>query len=198
MEYQFRPLEIWPSERTRNRQPSKFRTPWSRTIELLERELRHLRARQIVIQADCDTSEIRLDGMLRANAKLNSPAVILSFESKVGPLSYPCDRFNDWQDNVRAIACSLEALRAVDRYGVTRRSEQYRGWARLPGPVDEAMSVSNARAIIAEACGSRVDWAEPFQSNAVRQAKARTHPDRGGSADAFKRVCNAAQLLGVG
>jgi len=33
---------------------------------------------------------------------------------------------------MRAIALSLQALRAVDRYGVARRAEQYRGWKQLP------------------------------------------------------------------
>lgn len=197
MDYQFRPLESWPGERTRSRKRSAFRTGWTKTLELLERELKLLGARQIVIQADCADTEIRNDGMLRASARLNSPAVILSFESKIGPLSYPCDRFDSWQDNIRAIACSLEALRSVDRYGVTRRSEQYRGWARLPQPTAGTMTVAEAKAIIVEACGEPVTWHEPYQSNTVRKAKVKSHPDRGGNAEQFKRVCNAAEVLGL-
>lgn len=42
-----------------------------------------------------------------------------------GHLSYPCDTFTTLQDNLRVIALALEALRMVDRYGVTRRGEQY-------------------------------------------------------------------------
>lgn len=33
-----------------------------------------------------------------------------------------------WQHNVRSIALGLEALRAVDRYGITRRGQQYAGF----------------------------------------------------------------------
>lgn len=64
MEYQFRVLESWPGERTRTRLRSSFRTAWQKTLDLLERELKFLSARQVVIQADCDASEIRLDGMI--------------------------------------------------------------------------------------------------------------------------------------
>src|SRR5579863_10251967 len=57
--------------------------------------------------------------MLYAGAKLRTQGIILTFNSKHGPLSYPCDKYSNWQANLRAIALSLEALRAVDRYGVT-------------------------------------------------------------------------------
>ena len=55
-------------------------------------------------------------------------------------MSYPCDKYSNWQANLRAIALSLEALRAEDRYGVTRRAEQYKGWAKLLPPNAEFAS----------------------------------------------------------
>jgi hypothetical protein len=35
-----------------------------------------------------------------------------------------------WQDNLRAVALGLEALRRVERYGIAQRGEQYAGWRR--------------------------------------------------------------------
>jgi hypothetical protein len=203
MEYQFRPLEAWPGERTRVRKRAQFRAKFSDTVDRLERELHKLGARNVVIQADCDPSEIRLDGMLRSGAKLRGPGVILSFDSKVGPLSYPCDRYLDYQDNLRAIALSLEALRAVDRYGVTRRAEQYRGWAKLPGPGPSANgheSLENAAAFIARNSVSytreEVLSAADLFRDAYRQAAAKLHPDRNGGDDAaFKRLQAAREIL---
>ena len=199
MEYQFRPIEQWPGKRTRAPKRSQFSAGWSKTLELLERELSHLRARNIVIQADCDESQIRLDGMLRASARMNSQGIILSFDSSHGPLSYPCDRFDRWQDNVRAIALALEALRTVDRYGVTRNAEQYKGWAKLPPPPASSFdieTVDQARSEILKACGlDSVIWSDPWQSNAIRLAKRKTHPDHGGDSTEFKRVCRAEELI---
>jgi hypothetical protein len=43
-------------------------------------------------------------------------------------LIYATDACELWQHNVRSIALGLEALRAVDRYGITRRGEQYAGF----------------------------------------------------------------------
>lgn len=43
-------------------------------------------------------------------------------------LVYATDTCVLWQHNVRSIALGLEALRAVDRYGITKRGEQYAGF----------------------------------------------------------------------
>lgn len=127
-------LSAWPTTPTlaNKRKRSQFSSSWSNTVGLLESELNAIQASNIVLQADCDRDQIRIDGQLRATAKLRGPGVILSFDSKKGACSFPCDKFTDWQSNVRAIALSLQALRAVDRYGVTKSNEQYRGWNALP------------------------------------------------------------------
>lgn len=142
-----RPIERWPGEPTKERKRAPFRVGYSETMKLLEYELDKLDVRNVVLQMDCNERDIRVDGELRASAKPNSPAIILAFEyfvwggtynekgQRLGrylPLSFPCDTFDDWQDNLRAIALAMEALRKVDRYGVTRSGEQYKGWLALP------------------------------------------------------------------
>ena len=53
---------------------------------------------------------------------------MVAFESKHGPLKYATDVFDHWHANLRAIALGLEALRKVERYGITQRGEQYTGF----------------------------------------------------------------------
>lgn len=130
-EYQIEPLGNWTDPVTVDRPACRFRAPWSDTLELLRSEAEKLDASIIVLQVDVERGEIRRDGMLRAGAKVRFPGVRVSFESRYGPLTYATDRFDDWRDNVRALALSLQALRAVDRYGVTRRGEQYTGWLSI-------------------------------------------------------------------
>ena len=43
-------------------------------------------------------------------------------------LVYATDCCVFWQHNLRSIALGLEALRAVDRYGISRRGQQYAGF----------------------------------------------------------------------
>lgn len=201
MDIRFVALEKWPVAPTpsHRRVDSPFRAKWAQTIDLLETELNHLKAKEIVIQADCDRSQIRLDGLMRADAKLRGPGVVLSFESKHGPLSYPCDQYKDWQDNVRAIALSLEKLRAVDRYGVTRQAEQYKGWARLPDK-----SQSGPFATPSAAC----DWltkelaitvpvpsCDEHRATLRKAAMAAFHPDRNAGDDARWKLWTAAAAV---
>jgi len=197
LEYQFRPLNQWPGQPTKQRRRSQFSAGWTSTLHDLERELQYLRAKNIVLQATVTADEIRNDGMLRANARPRTPQVIISFDSKHGPLSYPCDTFDAWQDNVRAIALALKALRDVDRYGVTRRAEQYTGWARLPPPRSElTQEVTLAAATLIEhAKSSEKQVSRENVEDLYRAACLNVHPDRGGNAKTFSIVNEAMETL---
>src|SRR5205807_9216809 len=112
-------------------------------LEQLQHDLHLLDAVEpVVLEAGYLPHEIRMDGLPRRGARPSDPAVIVSFDSRVGPLRYGCDTFSTHDDNLRAIALALEALRAVDRYGVTKRGEQYQGWSALPPSAKPGMSRS--------------------------------------------------------
>lgn len=195
MHWQIEPMQSWPYEETRSRRSSPFRATWSDTLNLLERELGYLGARgAIAMRVVADDADIRLDGMLRARAKVLHPGVALSFQSKYGPLSYPCDTFSgSWQSNARAIALALEALRKVDRYGVTKHGEQYAGWRAIEAPAPAGFSsVSEALAWLREFTQSSPDV--PV-ANLLRKASRQAHPDAGGSPEDWNRVDAARQIV---
>ena len=214
MNFTFRPLVMWPGQTTRDRRNSPFRARYADTMERLQRELTHLDARNPVIQIDVTERDIRLDGLPRSDARVQSPGVVVSFESRFGPLRYPCDRFEDWKGNLRAIALALESLRRVDRYGVTRRGEQYTGWKALPpgtaGDAGEAMTLQDAAAFIAghwsgfavdDAYESGSEAAELIASDvgayrrAYRSVALQLHPDRGGPEAEFVTLQKAKRVL---
>jgi hypothetical protein len=197
LDIEFRPISQWPGVLTARRKRAQFRASYSDTLTLLKSELRQLAAREIAIQIAVQTREIRNDGLPRADMRAPShPGVILSFVSKHGPLSYPCDVFDDWRDNLRAIALSLEHLRAVDRYGVTRRGEQYRGWAALPAPKPAGLNPGQAVDVLLKAAGRPSAPLRREELEAVyRAAVLATHPDRGGDAEAFRAVQEAHEVL---
>lgn len=149
MQYEYRSLTTWADPTLDRRGAHIFKATWADTIKLLEYEAGEwLGAKLIVIEVDLKTRDIRGDGLPRSDARIggNHPGVRISFESIYGPLQYASDaheyqgwgKLAGWQANVRAIALSLVALRAVDRYGVSRTGEQYRGWTQLesrPAPM---------------------------------------------------------------
>lgn len=197
MQYQFRPISQWPGLPTAARQYSRFKAGYQATLQLLATELEHLKATDFIIEIAAPDRDIRLDGMLRSDASVTAPGVIVSFNSKHGPLRYPCDAFTDWQSNLRAIALALEHLRTVDRYGVTKRGEQYRGWKQLPA--EGELTVQQAANVITSLGGGSTEdtmrLPEYFQDAYRRAAKAchpDMHPNRG---DDFQRLQNAVGVL---
>jgi hypothetical protein len=186
MRYIFRPLVAWTGQSTpaaQRRSRWWFKASWQSTLDLLERELRQLDATNITISADFREEDLRLDGMPRAGARTpQHPGVRIAFDSKHGPLTYATDAYEIWQHNVRAIALGLEALRAVDRYGITRTGEQYKGWRQIEAPPGEPTTLEQARRLI-DSYGGR---AAAFKA---------THPDRGGDVEDYHRVQAALRIL---
>jgi hypothetical protein len=200
--YEFRPLAAWPDPVTRDRQRGPFSAPWSKTLALLGRETEYLGARIVVLQVDAPAGQIRNDGMLYARARVDFPGVRIAFNSVHGPLTYATDRYDHWQNNVRAIALGLEALRAVDRYGITKRGEQYRGWTAVEAKPAE-MSREQAAEFLAEQSGRR--WPartiltdSDVLGRAYRAAALNHHPDVGGDRYEFDRLTKARDLILTG
>ncbi|UJP39347.1 hypothetical protein [Cellulomonas palmilytica] len=223
MRYTTRPLSdrAWlrpPAERT----ASPFRVTWTGALELLERELVMIDGVDLVIEVDVREQDVRLDGMLRANARADQPAVVVAFESKHGPLLYRSDQYSapgywsrsgmqePWQHNVYAVARTLECLRAVDRYGAAASGEHYRGFRQIGGAsaiVTEApmTDLEAARILVAavypdrHAVGLEYDVAHRVVDldAFVRRARRHTHPDTAlpGVAVTFDEVQRAAAFL---
>lgn len=187
IEARFVPLERWIGKRCINRRFSRFDSSWGKTLDLLEAELRHLRARDITIEIDLEPRDIRNDGWPRSSASPRTPAVIVSCETSHGRMALPCDRYLDWKDNIRAIALSLQALRAVDRYGVTQLAEQYRGWTQIAPSSNDDDPV----AVIARFAGLAMDAARRDLRAAFRAAARKVHPDHGGSTVDFVKLQRA-------
>lgn len=201
MKLTYRPISTWPGERRRTHHCSPFRSTWGKTLKLLQGELEKVGAEKAVIEIDLQERHFRLDGLPYASApNPRYPGVVISFESKHGPLRYPCDKFDRWADNVRAIALTLERLRSVGRYGVTPHGEQYRGWKQLPAA---SMSTRGAADILADYChgagyrSETIEHSPEVAKSAYKIAARATHPDRGGEVDDFHLIREAAQALGV-
>lgn len=190
------PIGEWPGAFTRDRQVSKFSAGLTDTLKLLDREIYHLvdtyaQQKSAELLVAIPAGAFRIDGRPYANAKAEHPGVIFSIDSRHGHLSYPCDTFTRWEDNLRAIALALEALRKVDRYGVTKRGEQYRGFLAIEATAAPAgfATASAARDWLA------ASWPGETLRSSLRRAQREAHPDSGGDASVFQRVALAESKL---
>lgn len=199
----FRPLN-WTGPSTpdhKRRGRGTFGASWHDTLEMLKKELGYLKAEHIVIEADFADSDIRLDGYPRSNARApKHPGIRVAFDSKYGPLIYQTDSCVFWQHNVRSIALGLQALRAVDRYGVTKRGEQYTGWKAIgSGGNTQARAFDTPEQAAAwlrreDVLGFHGGGGLTIKSLLRYGAKA-CHPDTGGSRENWDKYEQARDLL---
>lgn len=183
----FRPLPAWPYPEQAAR-PATYKATYSRTLQDLEYEIERLDGRELIIGLVADENQIRIDGQMRSDAKVRHPGVEVSFEVAGGRrLTFHTDVHKgygtSWQDNLRAVALGLEALRAVSRYGITTGiGEQYAGFQAIgPGGPD----AERGRKLV-ERHGS------------VADALKATHPDHGGDPAQFADVQAFRTAVGAG
>ena len=141
----FRTLVQWPRALAKHRTNSRFDSDYQSTIDLLLRELRMVSAHRATIHMAMSARNARKDGFPRADARPDHPGVWLTFEVRkndgtLTSLTYPCDTYFSWMDNLRAIAVTLEDLRRIARNGVGAGDEQYAGYALPPASTPASTS----------------------------------------------------------
>ena len=210
LDYKFEPLDGFPRELTPywKRDKSPFGKSWAEVQSLLERELRQLgyRTGSVVLQTAHSSWDVRKDGKLRSDVRApEHPGVVLKFDvydataKRYVQMSFECDRLVQWKANVRAIADAMEALRKVNRYGVTgggKSDAHYEGYKALP-----AAGESDVRQAAAEFIAKHSDYPphamgdQELLTKAFRQAAMRLHPDKGGNAEDFHKLTESYERL---
>lgn len=208
------PIDVWPGPETKPRIAPLFKAGYADTIKLLRTELEALGAKGAVamqVVTKNGATDLRRDGVLRAQAQISHPGVRISFESKHGPLTYATDQYeksyynqmDSWKANLRAIALSLGALRAVDRYGVSKLGEQYKGWLAIENSsqsTNELIGILETYAgnAAVRAAGEQQIEGRPYLQYLWANAKKSTHPDmNGGDRTAWDAAESAAKALGL-
>lgn len=210
-----KPISKWIGSETKRPGNSQFKQTYSNTKTILQNELSKLAAIDSTVQIEMfiRAEDLRADGELRASAKPFRPGVVLSFskvkrrffderskswKNELQTLSYPCDTYNDWQDNLRAIALSLEALRKVARYGVFKYEDMISRLA-LPSAEGKLSDKDSALHFIAAHSSLKIEQLSetPWLKAAYFEAAMKLHPDKGGSNEDFHKLQKAKEILGI-
>lgn len=224
MKLTYRPLVNWRGPLTTDRKGSPFEATLRETERLLGVEVERIGGASVVVELAIAEADLRADGRPYAGADFAHPGVVVSFTSDHGPLTYATDVYHgqrwspsghepavsEWQANLRAVALGLQALRAVDRYGITRSGEQYTGWKALPSglalPEHAAMTREQAAGVFFDLCpagfrdrgtpGEVLDLDAGELALLYRQAARRHHPDAdGGDRRRFEALREAFEVL---
>lgn len=187
---------------------SRFKAGWESTSKMLVDELERIGASDVVLEMDIGRQDVRVDGSVRGTATPRTPGVRLGIgDSAHGSLEFEGNAYHDWRDNVRAIALTLEALRAVCRYGCVQ-AQQYRGFAALPPGENADVAAMAFRQVVVElAAIARGEWvnvapnltATPLDAELRRRLAAaailKAHPDHGGTSALLARATALRERL---
>lgn len=122
---------------------------------------------------------LRLDGLPRGDARAPAdPGAAVYWHKGKQTRCMAIDRYDRVEDNLAAIAATLDAMRAIERHGgATILDRAFIGFAALPAPEQWftllGVSVSATKAEIEEA---------------YRRKAMDAHPDRGGKSDDMARL----------
>jgi hypothetical protein len=176
----------WPEgyKRTRSRIQSRFKVTMDHAQRYLHLEIKRLGGLDLIISTNIP---VRQDGMLYSDwmkRKIDDPGVAIYFKYKGKDISMCCDQYEKIWENVYALGKGIEALRGMERWGVSDFLERaFTGFTALP-----------------EAKSTQIWWVVlevPESANAVQieqafRSKAHLcHPDKGGTTDDFNRISEA-------
>lgn len=149
----------------------------------LQSELRMLGAAGEVLSTNV---VLRLDGLPRSGQPAPAdPGAAVYFTLKGKPRCLACDRWTRVADNIAAIAAHVEAIRAVDRYGVGTMDQAFAGYAQLQAGPDDWRSV----------LGLGHDSVTMGDVDEAFKRLARTaHPDAGGTDADMARLNQAREI----
>lgn len=176
------PLE-WPLgwRRSRGRRTGMFRKE-KRAISVedatrrLERELEKLKVTNETLSTNL---RLNLRGFPRGDENPGDPGAAIYFSYKGKATVLACDTYFRVADNIAALAAHLEALRAIERYGVGTIEQALAGYKALPA--DTAADWRSALAVPPEfdrwSRAQQIDVVQKLYHDAAR----RKHPDAGGS-----------------
>lgn len=176
----------WPAGWPRwkwHRDYGRFKVSPGRAQDELVDELVRMGAQFVTISTNI---ELRRDGLPYANRNPpNDPGVAVYFQIKGKPMVLACDQYDKVWKNMRAIGKTIEALRAIKRYGSSDLLERaYVGFNALPDYTEGKEPWYSVLGCQPE------DSFDVVRSAWIARMK-EVHPDKGGSDAEAKRVNEA-------
>ena len=173
----------WPRTPDHERQWGAFKVTPDKAQQELIFEIERLGGRYPLVSSDV---AVRRDGMPyadQARRKIHDPGVAVYFEKDGKQHVFACDQYDAPWKNIRAIGKTIEAIRAIERYGASDMMERaLSAFEALPAP-------DGWRTVLGFPNG-------PCPS--LREVRARYrdlvkthHPDQGGDPDQFRKINEA-------
>lgn len=189
------PLQ-WPAHWPRTNRPQRHGSMsrrFGQNRDDVLRQIALLGGREVVISSNL---QLRRDNLPYAGqAQPEDRGVAVYFKLNGEDQCIPCDKWDNVEQNLRAVALTVEALRGLERWGAKEMvNAAFRGFKALP-----------ASAIVtpytAKPWHEILEVSPTASTETIRAAyKAhlfKAHPDQGGSTERFQAVQNAYRQSGA-
>ncbi len=169
----------WPPTKNRTsanrRQKAKFKVTFAQARDELLKELSRFKATNIVISSNVP---LRQDGLpLATFSEPSDPGVVITFKAFKKDYIFSCDCWIKVKDNLRAIGKHIEALRAIERWGVGSIEEIFEPFLLPTSSVTYQSNQETSWWVVLEVSSDAT--IEEIKS-AYRTLSRKYHPDTGG------------------
>lgn len=173
----------WPVGTPRTRVPTRSRFKAKSIADARDKishEVRLLGGQDLIISTNL---KLRNDGLPRSDqAQPADKGVAIFFRWQKAPRSIACDKWDRVEDNLYALALSVEAMRGLDRWGATDILQKaFQGFTALPAPGKAWWDVLQCRR----------DASKDIIEKQYRARAKAVHPDTGGSVEQMTELNKA-------
>lgn len=170
----------WPRTDKFKRQRSRFKVTVASALAFLDEEVRRLGAKNLVISSNYTLGV----------SNPTDPGVCAYFTYEEAPAAIPCDRWLKIEDNVHAVAKTIEAMRGIERWGAKHMVKAaFAGFAALPSPGTGSWTWRECLGFTATA---KVTL--PQVERTYRTLRSAAHPDKGGTPAQFELIQRAWEM----
>ena len=189
----------WPANRTRTnhwkRENARFDMSFARASDEIVRQIelmcgKHEYARRQTGLVISTNVALRRDGLpLATQRQPADPGVAVYFTYKKRQMCFACDRWLRVEDNMQAIAKTIDALRGIARWGTGDMMEAaFTGFTALPAP-GQATTRGWREVLGVEDMNPPPTLA--YITSVYRSLRSKHHPDRGGRSEDFHAIQTA-------
>ncbi|WP_430900511.1 MULTISPECIES: J domain-containing protein [unclassified Paraflavitalea] len=177
----------WPIgyKRTNSRIHSRFKVTMDKAQRFLRSEVSKLGGSNLIVSTNIP---LRKDGMLYSDwmsRKIDDPGVAIYFKYKGKDIAMCCDQYNKIWENIYALGKGIEALRGMERWGVSDFLDRaFTGFTGIPEKVEVKKEWYEVLGVSQSANAEQI-------RKSYREKAMVTHPDKGGSPEAFQLVKEA-------
>jgi hypothetical protein len=172
------PLQ-WPEgwKRTQHPKIGPFFVTTEKALKDLDAEIKRFGGKYALLSSNV---ELTMDGRMRFDRQPGDPGVAVYFELDGKQRVFACDSYRAVKDNIRAISNTIEALRAIKRYGAS-------------GLLDRTLSAFEALPLGKhwEVLGIKPTKNKEIIAEAWRSLVKEHHPDRGGTVARMQEINGA-------